>query len=233
MSLIHPTADKKYIIQKAMHNKSLATLAEEEDTYQALKRDKSNTTASTKETAPKRLPLLYSKEDLVSFRLKCQNKNPDEIFEFLGIEVTYDDKGEKSISHYKWPYSSYSFQAAGINEQELLKDVTTIQGDCNLTGSSLKSLEDVKSIGGSLTIPLFSKAEDLSSIEYIGGDILCDSASQEDIIKLIRKLKLNPKFFRGHINTDASSRYYMYQRLYTIPQSLDEAIKEIQSTTNS
>jgi len=232
MSFIHPAADTRHIIQKAMNSKSLATLAEEEDTYQALlKQDKSGTEPASTETSSKRLPLLYTKDDLADFKLKCQNKSPDEIFELLGIDVTYDDKGKKTISHYKWPYSSYSFQTAGINEEELLKGVETIIGNCNLAGSYLKNLGDVKSICGNLIIPLFPKAEDLSSIQYIGGDILCESESPEDVIKLIRKLKLNPKSFHGHINNDTNYRYYMYQQIYQMPQNLEEAIKELQSSS--
>lgn len=225
MSFIHPAADTRHIIQKAMNSKSLATLSEEEDAYQAaLKQDKTNTPDSSR----KGLPALYTKEDLVNFKLKCRNKTPDEIFELLGIEVTYDSEGKKSISSYQWPYASYSFQAAGIDEEELLKNVTTIRGNCNLKGSYLKNLGEVKSIGGSLTIPIYSQAEDLSSVQYIGGDISCSTESKEDAIKLIRKLKLNPKFFHGHINAGTDSRFFMYQRLYKMPANLEEAINELQ-----
>lgn len=229
MTFIHPAADSRHIIQRAMNSKTLATLAEEEDTYQ-MRKGSQTQSIQTPEPPSKKYRPIYSKEDIQNFKLKCQNKTPDEIFELLGIDVKYNEDGTKNISHYRWPHSSYSFQAAGINEEELLQGVKYIQGNCNLTGSYLKNLGDVKSIGGNLTIPLYSKAEDLSSIDYIGGNIICDSESQEDVIKLIKKLNLNPKSFNGHINPTEAYRYYFTQFMYPrLPHNMDEAIKELQA----
>ena len=232
MTIIHPTSDTAHIVKKAMNCKTLTTLSHEEDKYQAQK--KQNKTPIQSSVPNKKFPLLCSKDDLQEFKLKTKNKNQDEIFELLGINVSYNDDGTKNISHYGWPWQAYSFKAAGIDEEELLKGVKSIHGDCDLTGSNLKNLGDVKNIYGNLTIPLYGKTEDLSSIEFIGRNILCSSESQEDVIKLIKKLKLNPKVIHGYINPHEVYRYYIEQYICTkLPGNMDEAVKILQNAANS
>ena len=147
------------------------------------------------------------------------------------IKTRTTHKGEKAISHYGWPYISYSFQAAGIDEEKLLEGVTCIDGNCNLTGSSLKNLGDVKSVCGSLTIPLFGKLEDLSNVEYIGRNINIDVENQEDAVKKIKELNLNPKHLNGSINPSAMGKIYGLDYIFSPVTGFEKSLNLLQATT--
>ncbi len=228
MSLIKPGCDTRHIIQQAMNSKSLATLAEESSTYEARKGEPIDV-KSELEGCQRPIRALYSKSDLENFRYICKGKTPDEIFEKLGIRVEYNKDGSKSISHYCWPFGGYCFKAAGIDEEKLLEGVTEIKGRCDLKGSELKNLAEVKKIGGNINIPLFTKIEDLSSIEYIGGDICCDAEDNADVLKLMKKIKLTPQTVRGSINPAISeilSRPYL---VCSKSQDMNSALNALQA----
>ena len=222
MSYFHPGIDSRHIIKSAMNSKSLGHLSREEDNFQYLRKVEPSDYRHTQ-----RVFVLANKEDLENLRNKCKNKSPDEIFNLLGIKVEQNKDGSKSISHYCWPYGSYSFSSAGIDEEKLLEGVTEIKGDCDLTSSKLKNLGDVSSIYGNLTIPLFTQLEDLSNIKDIYGNIICDTENANDAIDLIKKLKLNPKYFGGHIFAGECENYFYYD-FYSLPKDLETAIKELQ-----
>ena len=152
MSLIHPACDTRHIIQRAMKSKTLPTLAEEENMAKFLKDNNISIQYHTEPTSPHKR-ILCTKKDLQDFQTLITDKSNDEIFELLGIKVQYNENGSKSISHYKWPFKSFSFSTAGIDEKNLLDGVTEIQGICDLTGSSLEDLCSVKRIRGDLVIP--------------------------------------------------------------------------------
>lgn len=230
MSLTFPSSDTRHIIQKAMNSKSLTTLSKEEDAYQAQIAAQRDNVLKQPEPKSKSLPLILTKDDIESLRIALAGKSADEIFEKLGIDVEYNGHGKKVISHYKWPFECFNFKSAGINEAELLKDVVQIKGDCNLTGSYVKNLEDVEFIGGNLTIPLFGELEDLSGVKYIGRHVICNTEHLEDSIKRVKQLKLNPDYMGGYLNPMDLSYYAMFRRM---PQNIEEAIKCLQrSQTN-
>ena len=226
MTLIHPGCDKKYIIQKAMNSKSLATLANEEDTYQARKGEPiHHQPLSPSEKRPK---TICTKDDLENFKLSCKDKTPDEIFEKLGIDVEYNKDGSKKISHYKWPFKAFSFKSAGIDEEKLLEGVTQIKGKCDLTGSSLKNLGNVTTIGRDLVVPYFTNAEDLSSIQSVGGNIICETEDPKDAIAKLQEIKLNPKRIGGCINPHDMYRMYGFSYISHIPKDMQQALNDLQ-----
>ena len=110
MTLIHPGCDTRHIIRQAMNSKSLATLATEEDAFQAKKEAEKKGLTTTSSPLDKKLKLVCTREDLEEFKSSCKDKSADEIFEKLGIAVEYNEDGSKKISHYKWPFKAFSFK---------------------------------------------------------------------------------------------------------------------------
>lgn len=135
---------------------------------------------------------VYTTDTIDKIRKYCKGKSSDEIFEAMGINVSYDDDGSKAISHYAWPNEAYSFEAAGIDEGKLLEGVKHIKGYCDLSGSSLKNLGEVESIDGTLFIPFFTKLKDLSSVKHVGA-VDCSGENAEDIAKLFDRLHFKPE----------------------------------------
>lgn len=226
MTLIHPGCDTRHIIRQAMNSKGLATLAEEEDTFQARKGEPIRHEPMS--PSEKRQKLICTKDDLEEFKASCKDKSPDEIFEKLGINVEYNEDGSKKISHYKWPFQAFSFKSAGIDEEKLLEGVTEIKGKCNLSGSSLKNLGEVKAIGRDLVVPYFSKVEDLSSIQRVGGNIICEIEDPKDAIAKLKDIKLNPKSIGGCVNPHDMFRMYGFSYISYIPKDMQQALNALQ-----
>lgn len=232
MSLIHPACDTRHIIEQVMNSRSLATLSKEYESY-----EKSKNCPKEKVEPQKEKVNIYTKDDLNNFKEKIKGKSNDEILDILGIEVTYNENGSKTLSEYKWPFKCYSFSIAGINEEELLNGVSEIKGDCNLIGSKLKNLGSIRKIGGSLRIPLFTDLKDLSGIKSIGGDIISDVEDPQDAVDLIEKLNLNPSKIGGYIKTGSIECAYNYMMNGFHPKSKNlqetlQALQYIQSRNN-
>lgn len=224
MSFMHPGIDKRHVIEQARKAKGLATLASEGNT----KVDTSEVLRQIKQDKSKPSVVICTKDDLAVFSEKCKGKSQDEILSYLGIETTYNEDGSKTLSHYKWPFKGFSFSAAGIDESKLLDGVTHIKGDFDLTGSSLKDTGDIRKIGGNLILPLFTSAKDLSSIQSIGRDVICDVENPQDAVDLINKVKLNPKYIGGYINTgDFNPTYLGYGTGFS--QDMNKALNALQA----
>ena len=228
MTLIHPGCDTRHIIRQAMNSKSLATLATEEDAFQAKKEADKQGQITNSSPIGRRPKLICTREDLEAFKASCKNKSADEIFEKLGIDVEYNEDGSKKISHYKWPFKAFSFKLAGIDEEKLLEGVTKIEGKCDLTGSSLKNLGDITTIGRDLIVPYFSRVEDLSSIQRVGGNIICETENPQDAIEKLKDTKLNPKSIGGCINPHDMYRMYGYSYISHIPKDMQQALNALQ-----
>ena len=226
MSLLKPGVDTHHVIQKFRNGRQLASIAGEDGTLKVNTKAVLDGIREDKEKPP---IILCTKEDLIAFREKCESKSTDEILSYLGIESTYNENGSKTLSHYRWPFKGYSFAAAGIDEAKLLDGVTAIKGNCDLTGSSLKDLGSVSKIGGSLTIPLFTNVEDLSSIKSIGRDIYCEANDHKDAVELLKKLKLDKCKIGGYIKTGdkATSYYYPIPSFITQPKDLEGKIQDL------
>lgn len=227
MSLIHPACDTRHIIQRAMKSKTLPTLAEEEDMAKYLKDNNLSIQYHTQPT-PVHKRILCSKDDLQNLKCLLQGKSNDEIFDLLGIKVEYNENGSKSISHYKWPFNSFSFSTAGIDEEKLLDGVTEIQGYCDLTGSNLENLCSVKRIRGDLIIPLFTKLKDLSGVQQIGRNIICSAENIEDTKDVIEKLNINPQALKNGVVTTKPWGIYTGE-FYSLPQQQTEQLNKIQA----
>ena len=224
MSFMKPGIDKRHVIEQARNAKGLATLAGEN----GVQVDTAKVLEGIKSDKAKPAVVICTKEDLIAFREKCKGKSQDEILTYLGIESTYNEDGSKTLSHYKWPFHGYSFSAAGIDEAQLLDSVTHIKGNVDLTGSSLKDLGSVRKIGGSLKIPLFTSAKDLSSVQSIGRNVICEVENSQDAINLIKKVKLNPKYLGGYIDTGDFGQAYRDCGI-KFSQNMYEALNKLQT----
>ena len=227
MSLIHPACDTRHIIQRAMKSKTLGTLAKEEEMAELLRTSNTSIVYHTKPTPPHKR-ILLTKEDLQNFKYLIKGKSNDVIFNTLGIRVEYNENGSKSISHYSWPFNSFSFSAAGIDEEKLLEGVTEIQGYCDLTGSKLENLCSVKRIRGDLVIPLFTKLKDLSGVEQIDRNIICSAENIEDTKDVIKKLNINPQALKNGVVTTKPWGIYTGE-FYSLPQQQTEQLNKIQA----
>ena len=226
MSFIRPGCDTKHIIQEVLNSRSLGTLGRGEGIGIC---EEIPNPEIYKSKGYKKPTTIVNKEDLLDFKSRCEGKTQDELFEILGIKTRIDRKGDKYISHYQWPYIAYSFKAAGIDEEKLLEGIKGIDGNCDLTGTSLKNLGSVTSILGTLTVPLFGEIEDLSSIEYIGRDIICDAESPKEAVNRIKELNLEPKHFHGYINPMDISELHGLCYMFNSPTSFDENLRLLQA----
>lgn len=232
MSFMHPGIDKQHIIDLVRRARTLGSIANEGGSY-----IKSKSDTETQQEPIKKKINLYTKDDLEIFKDKIKDKSNDEIFDMLGIEVTYNENGSKTLSKYEWPFPCYSFSSAGINEEELLDGVTEIKGDCSLISSSLKDLGSVRKIGGNLIIPLFTNAKDLSNIKSVGKDIAVDVEDAQDAVDLIKKLNLNPSKIGGYIQTGSTECAFnyvangFYPRTKNLTETL-QALQQIQAKNN-
>jgi hypothetical protein len=84
----------------------------------------------------------------------------------MGIEVKTMPDGTWEISHYTSFMNNLTLNEYGINETELLSNVSRITGDADLRDSNATSLHNLKNVGGNI---LFGNNEfnDLNSLEEI------------------------------------------------------------------
>lgn len=188
MSLIKPGIDSRHIIRQAMNSKSLATLAEEEDTYQArnAKQTKSTQFARRSQFCP---------QD----RGKYTDKSPEEIFERAAISTKKLQDGTLAISEYYKPDLWLTYEQLGIDEQKLVANVSKVLGTLYLNDSSLKSTGGIKVVQGDISIPADTKMEDMSSIKEVHGSIIVRADSKNEAQALLKKMKFKPNFVGGKV----------------------------------
>ncbi|MBR2068289.1 MAG: hypothetical protein IJ877_00875 [Candidatus Gastranaerophilales bacterium] len=224
MSLIHPGIDSGHIKQQALRARNLGSLSREEDAFRAMHtQGKIEITQPVVTTPFDRV--IYDKKTIEEIKDFCKDKAPDEIHEAMHTKVFHLSNGKKVLSRYGWINQAYSFKSAGIDEEALLKDVVAILGDCNLTGSELKSLGEVENIHGRLTVPYFTKLQDLSSLKSVGA-IKATTENVQDTIELLKRLNFNPKeiLFEGVCQ---DSRYISLALLQGIKTQAAEALKSL------
>jgi hypothetical protein len=96
-----------------------------------------------------------------------KNHNPNVVLYYFYIMVDEKD-GKLTISEYRQPQSGLDWSDLGINEDELLKNVISIDGSANFNRSRVTKLPLLQHIGGSADFSN-SSIEDLSSLEKIRG----------------------------------------------------------------
>ena len=77
----------------------------------------------------------------------AQNKNYKEILEEMGITVTVLPNGTWEISHYSPLFHDIVLNDYGINENELLANVSIIKGDATFKDSNATTLPMLEEVG--------------------------------------------------------------------------------------
>ena len=188
MSLIKPGIDSRHIIKQAMNSKSLATLAEEEDAYQAKKTQQTTSTQYARRSQ-------FCLQD----KGKYTDKSPEEIFDRAGITTKKLRDGTLAISEYYKPDLWMTYEQLGIDEHKLVKNVSKVLGSLYLNDSSLKSTGGIKVVQGDISIPVDSKMEDMSSVKEVYGSIIVRADSKDEANALLKKMKFKPNFVGGKV----------------------------------
>ena len=141
-----------------------------------------------KQLHPLAEPNNFTLDEIISM---CKGKEPQEILRMLDIETQILPGGRKELSEYLWKPYNYSFKLAEIDENKLLEGVESIKGVCDLSGSCLKNLGSVKSVG-ELILPTFTRIEDLSGLEHVGKIRVNELFRSSEICDIMNKLNLKP-----------------------------------------
>ena len=104
-----------------------------------------------------------------------ENYSTKQILETFGIKCKENKSGMLTINEYRQPIEDFvTFSDLGINENNLLKDITEIEDLANFRESNATSLGSVKKTGGGLILTN-SNIKDISSLEYAGWHITFDN----------------------------------------------------------
>ena len=138
------------IVQEHVKNEKLSIQAEKE--IKKCLRKKTDIERIVKEKLPKGI----------------KNSSPEEIFKAFDIDVKKDKDGFLIISHYEQP-AGFTFEDAGINENELIKNVKKIEGNVKFNLSGITNLGSLQEIGGEADFRGL-QMERLDNLQFIGGD---------------------------------------------------------------
>ena len=96
------------------------------------------------------------------------SKNYKAIFEEMGIQVTVLEDGTWKLSHYMAELEGFTLNDLGINENDLLSNVSQIAGNANFANSNATSIPRLRHVGGKFDF-IGSKISDVRSLEEING----------------------------------------------------------------
>ncbi|MCR5265629.1 MAG: hypothetical protein K6E29_03440 [Cyanobacteria bacterium RUI128] len=131
-----------------------------------------------------------------------QNKDYQKILDFFKIESKTDKDGLLEISHYKIP-EKINLKAIGIDEEDMLKKISRIEGDAdftrlqssttgnvvyiggdaNLSGLNMKSLGKIREIRGNADLK-YAKLDSMGELLRVGKDLNVDFAEIHDLYPL-------------------------------------------------
>ncbi len=200
MSFMHPDIDARHLIQRARNSKTLSTLASEENRHRT---NQGYLAPSPDEDSGLLINKIdgntYKHIDIKKEKKKLSEKTPEEILNGLHISTWISSDGSKILSKYEAPKQKGYWARNGIDENDLIKDVTTILGVLNLRNSALKSTQKIKTVQDGIVIGKESKIEDLSSLEKVYGLILIEAKNTQEAKEILEKLNFHPRVFKGKI----------------------------------
>ena len=106
-----------------------------------------------------------------SFNEAAQRGDYKHILEQIGITVTTRPDGTYEISHYDPNLDQYTLNDLGINENDLLSNVSVIKGDANFQNSNATALPNLIEVGGKFTFD-GSNISDIRNLKEINGYII-------------------------------------------------------------
>ena len=107
-------------------------------------------------------------------RLRTEYRNAEaqkdykSILESMGITVKPLEDGTMSISHYNPNVGRFTLSELGVKENELLSNVSKIEGDADFKNSNATSLPNLKEVGGKFIFDE-SNLSDVRSLRAING----------------------------------------------------------------
>ena len=107
------------------------------------------------------------------------------IFNYFGIKSRRTDSNRFTISHYKQPSDDFTFANLGIDENNLMEQIITIEGDADFKRTSLKDTKNIRHIGGNCDISR-SRITYFPKLMDIKGDLIAESSLLENIGSLRR-----------------------------------------------
>jgi len=115
-----------------------------------------------------------NKEELETLKLDIKEsidkKDYKKILEYFGIEVKVLEDKTLEISHYKQPFHDVSFKDLGIDENDLFKNISRIEGNADFSKSQMEDLGNLQSIGGDADFSRKSLVKNLGNLRSIGGN---------------------------------------------------------------
>ena len=107
---------------------------------------------------------------------KLDRLSTEEKLNAFGIKTDTDKNGNLVLSEYRQPAKGISFKDIGINEDELLKQVSEIKGNADFTDSDATSTGAVEVIGGDIILKNH-KLENTGKLAHIAGSRECDNSN--------------------------------------------------------
>lgn len=200
MSYIFPNADTRHLIQLAKNSKTLSTLACEENRYRV---NHGYIAPSPDEDSGLLINKIdgnvYKHVDVKREKKKLSEKTPEEILKGMHIDTWISSDGYKILSKYETPSQKGYWAKNGVDENDLIKDVTTILGVLNLRNSALESTQGIKTVQDGIVIGKESKIKDLSSLEKVYGLILVEAKDTKEAKERLEELNFHPRVFKGKI----------------------------------
>lgn len=190
MSYIKPGIDRGHIVQSAVNSKSLGYLSNIEDTA----RMRALQSKYTPETIKGMLERRYATPK--------QWSAFDNVLTQLGVQVDYKE-GKRVLDTYKsnWINAKIAQKGLKIDESALIRGAKEVAQDCDLRGTTLKNLADLKKIGGSLTIDSFSNFDKdcFSNLEEIGRSLFVHLKNAGDMTDVLKNIGLDKSIVKGKI----------------------------------
>ncbi len=113
-----------------------------------------------------------------------KTKDYAKILNYINIETKKDKNGKLILSHYKIP-KGFDFKNIGIDENDVLKSVSRIEGDADFTRSKIDGFGSVEYIGGRANFAGLT-LENLGGIKEIGGDADLNYTKLNSLGKLVK-----------------------------------------------
>jgi len=107
------------------------------------------------------------------------------IFEYIGIQVKKMQDGTLTLSHYRQPSENLTFDDLGINEDKLMEYVSKIEQFADFEKSEITKLPNLKYVGGDFNIH-GTKIKSLGQLRTIGGNAHLTSKNLTDLGDLKR-----------------------------------------------
>ena len=187
MSYLNPGIDTQHLINSAVNSHGLGSLGRIEDTYRLL-----NMSPEQFDAYLRRMKKLRESAPL------CQT---DETLVKLGSDVKQLKDGTKSIEKFNsgWTQVKLKQMKSGFSEEDLLKNVSKVKGDCDLRGTTISDLSSLKKVGGTLTVDTASKLKSLSGIEEVLGSVMVHAKNESTAKEFLQSLGLNLSAIKGKI----------------------------------